>query len=190
MMHSLSLYSLLRRGTIGSPEALLVARAKTGNQPAFEELVHRHKDAVLNLARRIVLDADAAQDVTQEVFINAFCRLRQFRGDASFATWLYSITVNQARAYLRGERRRLARLEKQRESAPTTMRPRDDDGPVMALLRELPEKQRVAIALFHLRELSLADISRVMGVPQGTVKAWLSRGRERLRALAAERGLR
>jgi len=191
-MHSFSLnfYSLLRRGIIRSTEALLVARSKTGDQPAFEELVHRHKDAVLNLARRIVLDTDAAQDVTQEVFISAFCQLQQFRGEASFATWLYRITVNQARAYLRSERRRQARWEKQRQSVSPLVQPRDDDSPVMALLCELPEKQRVAIALFHLQELSLADIARVMGVPQGTVKAWLSRGRERLRVLAAERGVR
>jgi RNA polymerase sigma-70 factor (ECF subfamily) len=59
----------------------------------------------------------------------------------------------------------------------------------MALMRELPEKQRVALALFYIQELSLAEIASAVCAPEGTVKAWLSRGRERLRRLAVERGL-
>ncbi len=178
--------------TATTTDAVLVARATRGDHSAFETLVRRYQDRVLNLARRIVTDADAAADVTQEAFIKAYQQLHRFRGEARFSTWLYRITVNEARTYLRTQRRRRARWEKygRREaSEPVVMKAAEQAGPLVALLQELPEKQRVALALFYLQELSVAEIAQAAGAPTGTVKARLSRGRERLRRLAHERGL-
>ena len=183
--------SATARGT-ASEEAGLVARARTGDHRAFEALVRQHKDSVLNLARRMVGDADAAQDVAQEAFIKAYQQLHRFRADARFSTWLYSIAVNEGRVYLRSQRRRQARHERHAEmdrSQPDAREPEGESGPLVALLQELPEKHRAAMALFYLQELSLAEIAQAAGAPTGTVKAWLSRGRERLRRLAEERGL-
>ncbi len=177
--------------TPGSEEAL-VAHAREGDHHAFEGLVRRYKDRVLNLARRIVCDADAAQDVAQETFIKAYQHLHRFRGEAQFATWLYRIAVNEARGHLRGERRRRARWEKQRVlevAQPAAAEAVEQAGPLVELLAELPEKQRIALALFYLQELSVNEIAQAAGAPVGTVKAWLSRGRERLRQLAQDRGL-
>ncbi|GAF70282.1 unnamed protein product, partial [marine sediment metagenome] len=168
------------------------ARAKTGDHHAFEVLVRGFKDRVLNLARRIVSDPDAAQDVAQETFIKAYQQLPRFRGDAKFATWLYRIAVNEARGHLRAQRRRHARWEKQgalEATQPVPAEAGEQAGPIVALLQELPEKQRVALALFYLQELSVAEIAQAVRAPTGTVKAWLSRGRQRLRELAQERGL-
>ncbi len=193
----MQLWAKVSPGSAATSEAALVARARSGDHQAFEALVRQHKDGVLNLARRIVAEAEAAQDVAQEAFIKAYQQLPRFRGEATFRTWIYRITVNEARTYLRTERRRQARWEKQRDlqaarppfdevvTSPAGL----DEGPVMALLQELPEKQRVALALFYLQELSVDEIARAAGAPTGTVKAWLSRGRERLRQLAQERGL-
>jgi RNA polymerase sigma-70 factor (ECF subfamily) len=173
-------------------DAALVARARGGDHRAFEDLVRRHKDGVLNLARRMVADADAAEDVTQEALIKAYRQLHRFRGNAAFSTWLYRIAVNEARGYLRSQGRRQARWEKQRDmeaSETPPPEPGEQQGPLVALLQELPEKQRAALALFYLEELSLAQIADAVGAPVGTVKAWLSRGRDRLRRLAKERGV-
>jgi RNA polymerase sigma-70 factor, ECF subfamily len=173
-------------------EADLVARARRGDQRAFEALVGRYSRSVLNVAYRIVSDRDAAQDVAQEALVGAFRRLDRFRGDASFGTWLYRITVNQARMHVRSESRRRTHVERlgQVETTHTTLGdPPDEGGPLTELMRELPEKQRVALALFYLDELSLQEIAQAAGAPVGTVKAWLSRGRDNLRRLADERGL-
>ena len=173
-------------------EADLVARARQGDPRAFEALVSRHMRGVLNLAYRIVSDRDAAEDVAQESLINAYRQLPRFRGDAGFATWLYRITVNEARMHLRSAKRRQARTEKlglwESPGAETT-EIAEEGGPLTELLQELPEKQRVALALFYLQELSLQEIADAAGAPTGTVKAWLSRGRTRLRELAEERKL-
>jgi RNA polymerase sigma-70 factor (ECF subfamily) len=173
-------------------EADLVARAKQGDPRAFEALVSRYSRSVLNIAYRIASDREAAQDVAQEAFINAFRQLHRYRGDAGFGTWLYRITVNEARMHVRSESRRRARMEKlgrvELAHAVTEDRP-DESGPLTELMRELPEKQRVALALFYLDELSLQEIAQAAGAPVGTVKAWLSRGRNNLRQLADERGL-
>ena len=173
-------------------EAALVHRARKGDHHAFEALVRRHKDSVLNVARRIVGDPDASEDVAQETFIKAYQHLHRFRRDAKFSTWLYRIAVNEARTYLRAQRRRRARWEKQRSldrPRPAPEDPGEEGGPLVALLQEVPDKHRAALALFYLQELSLIEIADALGAPTGTVKAWLSRGRDRLRWLAKERGL-
>ena len=182
-----------------SPEAALAARAQRGDQGAFEALVRRHQSSVLNIAWRIVGDPEGAQDVAQEAFVKAYRELHRFRGEAAFGTWLYRITVNEARLYLRSQRRRQVRWERQRDEvareaalpqASTEDEVADGMGPLVALLQELPEKQRGALALFYLQELSVEQIAQAVGAPSGTVKAWLSRGRDKLRRLAQERGLR
>lgn len=179
--------------TAGEREVWLLDRARRGDANAFEALLRTHRGGVLNLAWRIVGDPDAAQDVAQEALISAWRQLPRFRGGASFATWLYRITVNAARAHLRSHSRRLARDDRYGgltgSAAPTRDPEPNAAGPVTALLLQLPEKQRVALALFYLQELSLEEIARVAGVPRGTVKAWLSRGRARLRELAEDGGL-
>jgi len=178
--------------TTPGSEAALVARAREGDRQAFEGLVRRYKDRVLNLARRIVCDADAAQDVAQETFIKAYQQLHRFRGEAQFSTWLYRIAVNEARGHLRAERRRRARWQRHRlleVARPAASEAVEQAGVLVELMQELPEKQRIALALFYLQELSVNEIAQAAGAPTGTVKSWLSRGRERLRQLAQDRGL-
>jgi len=178
--------------TTPGSEAALVARAREGDRQAFEGLVRRYKDRVLNLARRIVCDADAAQDVAQETFIKAYQQLHRFRGEAQFSTWLYCIAVNEARGHLRAERRRRARWQRHRlleVARPAASEAVEQAGVLVELMQELPEKQRIALALFYLQELSVNEIAQAAGAPTGTVKSWLSRGRERLRQLAQDRGL-
>ena len=189
----------MSRGLQGTPgrsvqdEARLVAAAKGGDPQAFEVLVRRHKDRVLNLAYRIVGDADEANDVTQETLISAFQLLPSFRGRSAFATWLYRITVNAARQHLRSRGRREVRWEKwgviEAASQVEQTEAGSQQGPLVGLLQELPEKHRVAMALFYLEELSLQEIAGVLRAPVGSVKVWLLRGREKLRCLAEERGV-
>jgi len=173
--------------TRGQEDLALVARARQGDPRAFEALVAHYQTPLLNMTARMVGDTDAAHDIVQEAFLKVFRRLDSFRGDASFATWLYRIAVNEANSYLRRERRRRQRQE--RYSARQTTATSRDDSELITLMQELPEKQRAALALFYVQELSLNEIARAMDAAVGTVKSWLSRGRQRLRDLARERGL-
>jgi len=171
-------------------EQTLVRRARDGDRAAFEALIAGLRDQVLNLARRIVGDGEAAQDVAQVALLSAWRQLPSFRGQAAFGTWLYRITVNAARAHLRSERRRRARNE--RFAAGCEVASADvpaADGRLVGLLMRLPEHQRIALALFHLQELTIAEIAAVQGSPPGSVKARLARGRARLQKLAIEEGL-
>jgi RNA polymerase sigma-70 factor (ECF subfamily) len=174
-----------------SPESALVGRAQRGDTDAFEALLRQHKDSVLNVARRMVGDRDAAEDIAQETFVKAFRHLQRFRGDSTFATWLYRITVNEARQYLRGQQRQIARWERQRDlaAAGPAEASEEEQAPLTELLQALSADQREALALFYLNELSIEEIASTLGAPVGTIKARLSRGRERLRQLAQERGL-
>jgi RNA polymerase sigma-70 factor (ECF subfamily) len=193
MLWAIATGTAMGEATAGEREAWLVQRAQRGDANAFEALLRQHRNSIINLARRIVGDAEAAQDVAQEALIAAWRQLPKFRGGAAFSTWVYRITVNCARGYLRSHSRRLARDDRysglNQAWAPTRDPEPEAGGPMTALLMSLPEKQRVALALFYLQELSLEEIARAAGAPVGTVKAWLSRGRVRLRELAEEGGL-
>jgi RNA polymerase sigma-70 factor, ECF subfamily len=178
------------RDRVASPEARLVAQAQRGDHQAFETLVRRHLPRLVKLARRLA-PAEAAEDIAQDAIIRAYEQIGRFRGDAKFATWLYAITVNEARMHLRRQRRRASALERY---------PRDDDtvappsltepgGPLVALIHELPDRQKVAVALFYVQGNSVEEIAQAMNAPTGTVKSWIARGRDRLRDTATKRGL-
>ncbi len=182
-----------KRGCRASPELAAVQRARAGDDQAFEALVRAYRDRILTLCHRIVGDRDAAEDVAQQSFVRAYQQLSRFRGEASFSTWLYAIAVNEARGYLRSRGRREARTRTVAETARcqqelrTTARP--SSAPMTALLLQLPDREREALALFYLGDLSVAEIAGALRAPEGTVKSWLHRGRERLRQLAGKTGL-
>src|SRR5277367_3125031 len=86
-------------------DATLVALAKEGNRPAFEQLIERHYQSCVNMASFILRDGSEAQDQVQEAWWKAFDRLEQYHGDAEFLTWMLRIVVNQCLALLRVRRR-------------------------------------------------------------------------------------
>ena len=166
----------------------LVARGRSGDEAALGTLVRRHHEAVFRVARSITGDDDAAQDVAQDAFLKAFRALSGFREDASFRTWVLTITANEARGVLR-KRKRL------RESG------LDDVGPVPShdmspadaavisdeasrarmLLDALPEKQRMSIALRIDEGLSFREIGEVIGSSEGAARVNYFHGIRRLR---------
>ena len=178
-------------------ETELIARARTGDQDAFAELVMLHADRVYGALRRFGLDANDADEVTQEVFLRAWRGLPRFEQRARFSTWLYRIAFNEAQ-------RRLARRTLPRATA----RP-DDDAPdpvagvpapaeagpearvlagelerqLDAALGELPDEWRAAVVLRDIEGLSTHDAAEVVGVGEAAFKSRLHRGRMQLREL-------
>jgi len=169
-------------------DAELVARARQGNEAAFEQLVRRHQRYVFNLAYRVLGDYAEAEDVTQEAFVRAWRGLSGFRGQARFTTWLYRIVHNLCLNRLPGLRRELLQVELLEEvlddpapSPPDLFEARERVAFLHAELDRLPEKYRLVLTLRYLQGLSYAEIAAALDVPMGTVKTHLHRARRLLR---------
>jgi RNA polymerase sigma-70 factor (ECF subfamily) len=172
------------------PDARLVERARSGDPVAQGELVRRHHGVAFGVALAVTRDQDTAQDVVQDAFVKAFGALDGFRGDASFKTWLVSITANEAKGALRKRRRRRETgLDEAPELAAAEVDPSeaavmaDEAARARAMLERLPEKQRMSVSLRIDRGLSFRDIGEVIGSSEGAARVNYFHGVRRLREL-------
>jgi RNA polymerase sigma-70 factor (ECF subfamily) len=160
----------------------LVRRAVGGEISAFGVLVERHERRVYNLALRMTGSEDDARDATQDAFLTALRKLSSFRGDAAFTTWLHRVTVNACYDLLR-RRARSPVLDHDEGSGPEPAASPDlaDDVDlsvdVRRALMEVPEDYRVVMLLRDVHDLPYEEVASIVGVPVGTVKSRLHRGR-------------
>lgn len=179
----------------------LVLAAKGGDPLSFGELVRRHGPRLLGLARQMV-GPDAAEDVVQEAMIDAYRGLSDFAGKAAVGTWLYRIVLNRCLAERRRRRPHaldaepielLRRWQDPGYSVdPAVVAARRSEAETLrAVLDELPESYRTALLLHDGQGLSAAELAVATGVPLGTAKSHIRRGRQALITLLAEddRGL-
>ena len=169
-------------------DAELVRKATSGDARALDVLVERHTPRVNRLAAQLLGDLEDARDAAQESLVKVCTRLRQFRGDAQFTTWLHRLVVNTCRDRMAFQRAR--RTEPLLEEP----MPGDDADPwrlaaLADLRRDLAEalarlspKQRAAVVLRDSFGLSYAEISRVARIPVGTAKCYVHRARARVKA--------
>jgi RNA polymerase sigma-70 factor (ECF subfamily) len=180
------------------PDAALMLRVKQGEREAFAELVTKYQQAVINLLARTVQDYTEAEDLAQNVFVQAYKAAHRYESSARFSTWLFTIARNVALNELRRRHRHpadsLDALTEEREDHPgRQLENTKTESPPHALLRveleqkvndalaELPENQRTAILLCREEELSYEDIAKVLGVTLSATKSLIHRGRETLR---------
>lgn len=171
----------------------LVERVQKGDKRAFDLLVIKYQQRILNLVGRFVRNPNDAMDVTQEAFLKAYRALPKFRGDSAFYTWMYRIAVNTAKNYLAVQSRRPQEAEQDYEeieqidssgvlrdqATPEHMLLRDEiQTTVVRAIEELPEDLRTAITLREVEGLSYEDIAAVMECPIGTVRSRIFRARE------------
>jgi RNA polymerase sigma-70 factor (ECF subfamily) len=166
-------------------DADLVAGCRAERRDAFEALVSAYHDRLHRIATAMA-GAEAAGDLVQEAFLAAVESFPRFRGEAQLSTWLISILRNRFSLYLRGQKKwKLAPLpdDGARLPAPEPPAAERDLRDVLARVQELPEELRTALVLFHVDDLSYADIAKAMDCPIGTVRSRLFEARERLRKL-------
>jgi RNA polymerase sigma-70 factor (ECF subfamily) len=151
-------------------DAQLARQAAAGDKDAFAALVERHADRVFKTARQWCGSRADAEDITQEVFVKLARKIHSFRGEAQFSTFLYKITVNEARNYYTKEKRRMVReTEFSKDQNTVQDPPADKDSRATDLLRRLPPEQREAVVLVICDGLSHKDAAQALGCAEKTV---------------------
>ena len=172
---------------MSTEERALVARASRGDVEAFSKLVLVHSGRVRAVTLRM-LGGQEAQDASQEVWVRVWANIKGFRGESAFSTWLYKVTVNTCLGIRRKESRRRTREVDEEVVHLSESSGGDGDPEKVALdaersvelrsaLGSVRAEHRAAMVMRHMEGLSCAEISEVLGVPDGTVKGWASRGR-------------
>ncbi len=169
-----------------SDDQSAVERVLAGDISAFEEIVRRWQSPLVNLAYRFCRDRGRAEEMAQEAFLRAYRGLKQWRKEAAFSTWLFALATNFYRSELRRIPARTVSLDEVAE--PVDPRASDgrleDDDRDLAVRRAvsaLPAKYREALILFYFHEMDVPAAALSLGLPEGTFKARLFRGREILR---------
>ena len=176
--------------SVSPSDAELIARAREGDDRAFQALVERYEGAVAATAIGMLGDGDDADDVGQETFIRFHRALGSFRGESSLKTYLVHIAMNLSLNALRRRRRLLARFVSRDETEIDAPAPSPGpDGEVDALelrafvraaVARLHEKHRAVVVLRMFQDCSTKETARILGVPEGTVLSRLSRAMKEL----------
>lgn len=183
--------------SVAAPEDLdLARRAGTGDGDAFRAIIRRHNQKLYRLARSIIRNDGEAEDIVQETYVTAFAHLSSFRGEASLATWLSRIAINEALSRLRKRQRaQTVMLEAPANNAqiipfPLTAGPDDPERTmaqrqILALVEQatdaLPDVYRTVFVARVIEGLSLEETAELLGLKPQTVKTRLHRARALVR---------
>ena len=169
----------------------LIERCLAGDERAWDRIVTRHWRKVFNVAYKFVGRHDMAEDLAQEIFLKIFKALGTFDRRANFQTWLVSVSRNLCIDHYRSVRKERELVDRSidaEDASPTSREPdpldaleRNDRRILLhRALAQLPETLRTAVLLRDIQEQSYRDIARQLGLPEGTVKSRINRGRHEL----------
>jgi RNA polymerase sigma-70 factor (ECF subfamily) len=192
-------YALSFDGLSISTESDLVQASKSGDRNAFNHLVMLYQDKIYNLAVRILGDEDAADDITQNTFLSAYLNLSSFR-NGSFRSWLWRIATNACYdVYRQHKRHPVQPLEHDDFSEENISLPveflasrdvpeieyeqRELERTVQQALNNLSRNLRMVVVLIDMQGCDYQEAAQILGIPTGTVKSRLARGRVRLHDL-------
>ncbi|MBT8449373.1 MAG: RNA polymerase sigma factor RpoE [Gammaproteobacteria bacterium] len=171
----------------------LVRRVQAGEKAAFDLLVRKYQQKVMNLVSRYVKDNAEVMDVTQEAFIKAYRALPNFRGESAFYTWLYRVAINTSKNYLVARNRRPpssdvdaveaevyanADLLRENASPERLLLSQELKQVLFEAIEKLPKDLKTAIMLRELEGMSYEQIAEQMDCPVGTVRSRIFRARE------------
>lgn len=182
-------------------DADLVTAAQAGDMRSFEELVARHRDKIFARAYSMTRNEEEAVDLSQEAWVRAWKKLRQFHGDSSFSTWMTRITINLCLDHLRKKKRRIFEsIEKMNEESGGVERlmPLVDENPTAGLeknelrkkidqaLEQLSETHRSVIVMHEFEEMEYREIAQKMDCSIGTIMSRLFYARKKLATLLSK----
>jgi len=179
-------------GRQGQDEAL-VARAKEGDLTALEELFNRYRNQVFSLAYRMTGSPSDAEDLCQEIFLQVMRKVGSFEGRSSFSTWLYRVSMNRSRDYLRRKKRSPEMLSQEGDPPEQHDHNAGTSGGlesvaiaseaqrlVQGALMELPVSLRAPLVLHELEGMQYHEVASLLKLPVGTVKSRIFRARIKL----------
>lgn len=172
--------------SVETPDDVLMALIRDGDQAAYRLLVQRHLGRAFGLARRLTGNASEAEDIAQDAFLQVWRRRAQWRDDgAQFSTWLYRVIVNRAidcrRRPHNDDIDAVAEPASDAPDAVNVLHRRQVTARLQQAQEKLPEQQRIAITLYYFEGLSASDVAMVMGATVGAVESLLKRARQNLR---------
>lgn len=183
---------------LAESDSQLVARAQSGDQEAFAELVRRHSALVFRLAVSILgwEFVPEAEDVTQEVFLKVYHAMKSFRGESEFRSWIYRITFNHAvnlkeRVRFRSPHVHEAALYDMATSAPGPHRQAETaqrDRALAECMQMLPDVYQSALRLYYWLGAGVGEVAELLAVPENTVKSYLHRARQLLKGMLKQKG--
>ncbi len=184
-------------------DEVLIKQFQDGDVRSYNEIVHRYKDRLLNFIYGFLHDLDKSEDLVQDTLLKVYTHKHSYQEIAKFSTWLYTIAGNLARTELRKLKRRktFSVTDLSYEDREFIIQSSDADPSeandsidfqknVQRALVELPTDFKTIIILRDIQELSYDEISKIVGVPLGTVKSRINRGRLKLQTLLKEKGER
>lgn len=159
------------------------------NDEQIEDLMTRFGEEIKRLTYTYVKDHAAAEDVTQEIFLTVYLKMDSFTGKSSIRTWVYAIAINKCKDYLRSWHVRKMAVQENIKDLLTSKQNgpdkefevKEEGSQLVDEVLRLPVKYREVILLYYYRELSIKEISEILGIGESTVKVRLHRGREKLR---------
>lgn len=185
---------LLRDGLLSPSDAELIERCLRKDNAAWDEILERYRRKVFHIAYKFTGRHDQAEDLSQEIFLKIFRSLDKFNREADFSTWLSSVARNYCIDHYRASKREkevlvddLLAFDQAVASVGSNPQRSLEDRDRRSFLRRgldrLPEKLREAVVLRDLQGLSYQEMAARLGLPEGTVKSRINRGREELARL-------
>jgi RNA polymerase sigma factor (sigma-70 family) len=177
-------------------ESELIAQLRDGNEAAFKQLFEAHQDRIYNTILYMIQSAEEAKDLTQEVFVDVFLSIENFKGQSKLSTWIYRIAINKAlnhQRFKKAKKRFGAVLSifnlSPVDDAPDFVHPgillenKELSASLYRAIDALPEKQKTAFVLRQLEDLSYAEIAEVMQTTTPSVESLLFRAKQNLQKI-------
>lgn len=186
-----NIFNVYESDVVAMNDAELVEQILNGNNNAFRFLVSKHQRLVLHVVGRVVQRREDMEDICQEVFIKVFRKLKRFRGESRLSTWIAKIAYNTSISHIRKKIRQneysydeqpaLIEAEKDNALNQKVLEKEEAKKYLLEMIERLPVNYRTVLTLFHLEEFSYKEIEQITGMPEGTIKSYLSRARKLLK---------
>ena len=184
----------------------LMMKCRKGDTSAFELLVRRYQNPLINYIHRFINDYHRAEDLSQETFLRVFKSASRYKPTASFKSWLYTIATNLCRNEIRNRSRRntcsFEELVKEGEDVYHTeimrdtrylpdvlLEKKEQRQIIRKTLAQLPDNQRIALTLVTYQDLRYEEVAEILGCSVGAVKALIHRARQKMKKLLTKAGI-